>query len=156
MGFKNRPFAAPSDTRIDKIDLVNLPSGPTIIATTSTTDLYFMSNCDFKVEAIKVAGSATLTADNTNYVTWTLTNLGTGGAGTTVMLSTADTNTTKATGGSTLTLIVPRTLVLTATDASLKVKAGELIRLRTTATGTLANTVPTFTAWLTGANVLYK
>jgi hypothetical protein len=60
-----------------------------------------------------------------------------------------DVNTTKATGGSTLTTLVPRSLSLTATDASLKLAEGDVIRIRAAATGTLANTV-------TGYNVFFK
>jgi hypothetical protein len=109
-----------------------------------------------KVEEITVIGNATLTANDTNYITWLVTNLGIAGSGTTELLSSADTNTTKATGGSTLTTLVPRDLILSSTDASLKVKAGEVLQIRNDTTGTLANTVTGFNVFLKVSENLVK
>ena len=50
-------------------------------------------------------------------------------------------NTTKATGGTALTANAARTLTLNGTAANLVVAAGDRLRIRAAATGTLANTV---------------
>jgi hypothetical protein len=148
MSYQPKPFNTPSD-RVDRIDVRHENVGPITVATTGNSDILYIVPRNVKVEAIKVVGTATLAADDTNYVTWTVTNLGTAGSGSTALLSTADTNTTKLTGGSALTTLVPRSLVLTSTDASLKLTEGEVVRVRAAATGTLANTV-------TGYNVFFK
>lgn len=156
MSYRPVPFYTPSEPRVDRIDTSHENVGPITIATTSNSDILFIAPRSVTVEAIKVVGGATLTADDTNYVTWTVTNLGTGGAGSTALLSTADTNTTKATGGSTLTTLVPRSLVLTSTAASLKLTEGDVIRIRSAATGTLANTVTLFNVFLKLSENLFK
>jgi hypothetical protein len=148
MSYQPKPFIIPSD-RVDRIDVRHENVGPITVATTGNSDLLWIVPRSVKVEGIKVVGTATLTANDTNYITWTVTNLGTAGSGSTALLSTADTNTTKATGGSTLTTLVPRSLVLTSTDTDLKATEGDVIRIRAAATGTLANTV-------TGYNVFFK
>jgi hypothetical protein len=148
MANRPSPLFSPSDP-VNRIDVRHENVGPITVATTGNSDILFIVPRNVRVEAIKVVGTATLATSDTNYVTWTVTNLGTAGAGSTELLSTADTNTTKATGGSALTTLVPRSLVLTSTDASLKATEGEVLRVRAAATGTLANTV-------TGYNVFFK
>jgi hypothetical protein len=148
MSYQPKPFNLPSD-RVDRIDVRHENVGPITVATTGNSDILFIVPRNVKVEAIKVVGTATLAANDTNFITWTVTNLGTGGAGSTELLSTAATNTTQVTGGSALTTLVPRSLVLTSTDASLKATEGDVLRIRSAATGTLANTV-------TGFNVFMK
>jgi hypothetical protein len=147
MSYQPKPFNKPSD-RVDRIDVRHENVGPITAATTSNSDILFVAPRNVKVEAIKVVGTATLAANDTNFITWTATNLGTGGAGSTELLSTAATNTTQVTGGSALTTLVPRSLVLTSTDASLKVLEGDVIRIRAAATGTLANTVTGYTVFM--------
>jgi hypothetical protein len=148
MSYQPKPFNLPSD-RVDRIDVRHENVGPITVATTGNSDILFIVPRNVKVEAIKVVGTATLAANDTNFITWTVTNLGTGGAGSTELLSTAATNPTQVTGGSALTTLVPRSLVLTSTDASLKATEGDVLRIRSAATGTLANTV-------TGFNVFMK
>ncbi len=148
MANRPSPLFSPSDP-VNRIDFRHENVGPITVATTGNSDLLFIVPRNVRVEAIKVVGTATLATSDTNYITWTVTNLGTAGSGSTVLLSTADSNTTKVTGGSELTTLVPRSLVLTSTDASLKATEGDVIRVRAAATGTLANTV-------TGYNVFFK
>jgi len=62
------------------------------------------------------------------------------------MLAASDANTTKSTGGTALAANTKRALTLTATGADLIVAAGDRLRCRAAATGTLANTV-TFPVW---------
>lgn len=124
---------------------VHVPVGASI-ATTSTTDTYFQVPRSGVVLSIKFSSLAALATSDTNYITWTATNLGQAGAGSTALLSTADTNTTKATGGSAIVASSSRSLVLTGTTANLAVTEGDVIRIRATATGTLAGavTVPSY------------
>jgi len=82
-----------------------------------------------------------LAANDTNYVTFSITNLTQAGAGTTVMLLADATNTTKATGGTALVANGKRSLFLTATPADLAVAAGDRLRINVVASGTLANTL---------------
>ena len=82
-----------------------------------------------------------LAANDTNYVTFSITNLTQAGAGSTVMLLADATNTTKATGGTALVANGKRSLFLTATAADLNVAAGDRLRINVAASGTLANTL---------------
>ena len=74
-------------------------------------------------------------------MTFSITNLGQAGAGSAAMLAATDANTTKTTGGTAIAANTKRVLTLTATPADLVVAAGDRIRIRFAATGTLANTV---------------
>ncbi len=111
------------------------------IATTGNTDTYFIIPRDMTLTSAFVSGTAALTADNTNYITFSMTNLGLDGAGTAALLAATDPNTTKSTGGSGLVADARRTLTVSTTPANLNVKQGDRIRIRAAATGTLANTV---------------
>ncbi len=112
------------------------------IATTGNTDAYYLANANGQIGEIVFSSLAALTADNTNYITFSVTNLGQDGAGTTAILATDNLNTTKATGG---TAIVANTLrapfKLSLVNNALRVKKGDRLLFRATATGTLANTV---------------
>lgn len=115
-------------------------SGGTI-ATTGNTDEYILVPFDSVVDSIDFSSLAALATSDTNFITWTITNLGQAGAGSAALLSTADTNTTKATGGSALAANTRRGLVLHATPNNLQVVQGDRLLIRATVTGTLANTV---------------
>lgn len=116
------------------------------IATTGNTDGYIVAPFAGKVSAIYFSGVDALAASDTNYITFTVTNLGLAGAGSAALLAATDANTTKTTGGTALAANTLRTLTLTATGADLVVAAGDRLRVRAAATGTLANTV-TFPAY---------
>jgi hypothetical protein len=98
------------------------------------------------------SGVDALAASDTNYITFTITNLGTSGSGTAAMLAATDANTTKSTGGTALTANARRVLSLNGTAANLVVAAGDRLRIRAAATGTLANTV-TFPVYLLNFSV---
>lgn len=114
------------------------------VATTSTTDSYVVVPYAATLLSVDCSGIDALTANDTNYITWTLTNLGQAGSGSTAMLAATDPNTTKSTGGTGLAANTKRTLTVHGTGANLIVAAGDRLRLRSTATGTLANTVTGF------------
>jgi len=115
--------------------------GGTTIATTGNTDLTVVVPFAGVLTAVYFIGEDALAANDTNYVTWTITNKGTGGAGSTAMLAATDPNTTKATGGSAIGALDARALTVHGTAANLVVAAGEGLLIRAAATGTLANVV---------------
>lgn len=122
-------------------DVVAQRASMATIATTSNTDAYVIVEQDGKITSADFTSLDALTADNTNYLTFSLTNLGQSGAGTTAMLAATDANTTKSTGGTGLTANARRTLTLHGTAGNLTVSKGDIIRLRAAASGTLVNTV---------------
>jgi len=115
--------------------------GTTAIATTSTTDEYLIAAKTGKIVAAVFTPLVALAAHDSNYITFSITNLGAAGAGSAAILGAVDGNTTKATGGTALAISTKRTLTLSTTTADLAVTEGDCLRLRATATGTLANTV---------------
>jgi len=122
------------------------------IATTGNSDAYIVVPFTGVLSAAFVSGVDALTANDTNYLTFSITNLGQAGSDTTALLAATDANTTKATGGTGLAANSRRNLTLTSTTASLSVTRGDRLRIRAAATGTLANTVtfPVYTlVWAT-------
>lgn len=117
------------------------------IATTGNTDGYVIAPQTGSLTGVDFSGVDALAANDTNYITFSITNLGQAGAGSTVMLAATDVNTTKATGGTAIVANGKRSLTLTGTGADLNVTAGDRLRIRAAATGTLANTV-TFPIYL--------
>jgi hypothetical protein len=115
--------------------------GTTSIATTGNTDEYLIAAKTGKVVGAVFSSLAALAAHDSNYVTFSITNLGQAGAGSAAMLAATDPNTTKATGGVALSANTKRTLTLTATAADLAVVEGDRLLVRFAATGTLAGAV---------------
>lgn len=115
--------------------------GTTQIATTGNTDEYVFAPKTGKLVAAVFASLAALSAHDSNYVTFSITNLGQDGNGTTELLAASDANTTKATGGTGLTANAKRSLSLHGTAANLNVTEGDRLRIRFAATGTLAGAV---------------
>ncbi len=111
------------------------------VATTGNTDAYVIAPFAGTLTGIDFSGVDVLAAHDSNYITFSVTNLGQAGAGSAAMLAASDANTTKATGGTALAANTKRSLTLTATAADLVVAKGDRIRVRAAATGTLANTV---------------
>jgi hypothetical protein len=116
-------------------------TGEKTIATTGNTDWYMVAPFAGTLTGIDFSGIDALATSDTNYVTFSATNLGQAGAGSAAMLAAADANTTKATGGTAVAANTKRSLTLSATAANLVVAKGDRIRIRAAATGTLANTV---------------
>ena len=122
------------------------------IATTGNSDAYIVVPFTGVLSAVLFSGVDALTANDTNYITFSITDLGQAGSGSTALLAATDANTTKATGGTGLAANARRNLTLTATTADLAVVRGDRLRIRAAATGTLANTVtfPVYTlVWAT-------
>jgi hypothetical protein len=115
--------------------------GTTSIATTGNTDEYLIATKTGKLAAAVYSGLAALAANDTNYVTFSITNLGQAGSGTAAMLGAVDGNTTKATGGTALAANTKRTLTLSTVTADLAVTEGDRLLVRFAATGTLAGAV---------------
>lgn len=117
------------------------------VATTGNTDGYIVVPATGVISSVDFSGVDALATNDSNYITFSITNLGQAGAGSTAVLAATDANTTKATGGTALAANTKRTLTLSSTTASLSVTAGDRLRIRAAATGTLANTV-TFPAYV--------
>ena len=111
------------------------------IATTGNSDIFVIAPAAGTLSVARFSGVDALTANDSNYLTFSITNLGQAGAGSAAMLAATDANTTKATGGTGLAANTLRSLALNSTAANLVVAAGDRIRVRAAATGTLANTV---------------
>lgn len=124
-----------------------IPATPVTIATTGNTDWYVIAPFTGELVSIDFSGVTALAANDTNYITFTITNLGQDGAGTTVMLGAIDANTTKATGGVALVANTKRELIISTAINATQVAEGDRLLVRAAATGTLANTV-TFPVYL--------
>jgi len=122
------------------------------ITTTGNSDVFVIAPVSGVLSAAWFSGVDALAASDINYITFTITNLGTSGSGTAAMLAATDANTTKTTGGTALTANAQRVLSLNGTAANLVVAAGDRLRIRAAATGTLANTV-TFPAYMLNFSV---
>lgn len=115
--------------------------GTTSIATTSDTDEYLIVPKSGRVVAAYFSSLAALAAHDTNYVTFSITNLGQAGAGSGAVLAASDANTTKSTGGTALAANTKRALTLTSTTADKNVTEGDTLRVRFAASGTLSGAV---------------
>lgn len=128
------------------VDSINV-STVTIGTAAANYDAYVIASVTGSVVEVDFSALDALAADNTNYITWTITNLGQAGAGTAAILLTGSSNTTKATGGSAISANTKRAFTLTDILNNLNVVQGDRIRIRATVTGTLANSV-TFPVYL--------
>ena len=111
------------------------------IATTGNSDVYVIADAAGVLSSARFSGTDALAASDTNYITFSITNLGNTGSGSAAMLAATAANTTQVTGGTALTANALRNLTLNGTAANLVVAAGDRIRARAAVTGTLANTV---------------
>jgi len=111
------------------------------IATTGNGDAFIIAPYSGVLSAAIFSGVDALAASDSNFITFTITNLGQAGAGSTAMLAATDANTTKTTGGTALSANARRNLTLSGTAANLVVARGDRLRLRAAVTGTLPNTV---------------
>lgn len=116
-------------------------AGGGTIATTSTSITTALMPTTGTITSIIFSGNDALAANDTNYITWTMTNLGQDGNGSAAVLAASDLNTTKATGGVAVGALAKRTFTLSGTASNLVVTAGDRLRITATATGTLANTI---------------
>ena len=117
------------------------------IATTGNTDAYFMAPGSLKVLQVDFSALDVLAVSDTNYITWTITNLGQLGSGSAEILAATAAETTKSTGGSAIAANTKRNLAVSSTLNDLNVVEGDRIRIRAAVTNTLANSV-TFPMYL--------
>jgi len=117
------------------------------IATTGNADAYFLAPSSLKVLQVDFSALDVLAVSDTNYITWTITNLGQAGGGSTAILAATAAETTKSTGGSAIAANTKRNLDVSATINNLNVVEGDRIRIRAAVTNTLANAV-TFPVYL--------
>lgn len=90
---------------------------------------------------VRLVVTTTVATSDTDYWAFSAVNKGAAGSGTTAVLSTAATNTTKATGGAGLTNYVDRELTLHGTGANLVCAANDVIELTAAKSGSAANLV---------------
>lgn len=88
------------------------------------------------IQAVKLLVKTTITANDTDYWTFTMTN----NTGTVTLLASSDANTTKATNGSGITAYTLRSLTLHGSN-SLVIAAGDVCYLTATKSGSAANLV---------------
>ena len=111
------------------------------ITTTGAVSEYIIAPEAGSLISVEINPLVALATSDSNYITWTITNLGQDGAGTTAMLAAVDANTTKATGGIALAANTKRSLTVHGTATNLVVTQGDKIQITATVTGTLVNTV---------------
>lgn len=111
--------------------------GTTSIATTGNTDEYVTVPKSGRAVAAFLHALLALVANDTNYVTVSITNLGQAGAGSAPLLAATDPNTTKATGGTGFAANTKRSLTLNGTVTNLDVVEGDRLLVRFAVTGTL-------------------
>jgi hypothetical protein len=93
------------------------------------------------LKAARVSVKTAITANDTNYWTFALTNKGAAGDGSTAMLAASDANTTKSTGGSGITAYVARALTIHGTAGNLAVTPGHVLEFSATKAASGANLV---------------
>jgi hypothetical protein len=122
-------------------EAVLVKEGATIATAAGANSVYFTAPVTGSLVGAEMAPLVALAANNTNYITFTVVNLGQAGAGSTAMLAVSDANTTKATGGTGLGINTRRQFTLHGTAANIAVTKGDRLQVIATVTGTLANTV---------------
>lgn len=114
----------------------------TIATSAGNTDAYTIVPCTGVLDSVYFSSLAALTANGTNHVTFSITNLGQAGSGSTALLhATKNTTDSDVTGYFSISANTLQSLYLSATPANLNVTAGDRLLIRVTAAGTLANTV---------------
>lgn len=110
---------------------------PTVPTAAGTLELLAIIPFAGTVSSVRVAFKDALTAHDTNFVTFRLINKTTADSD---VIAATDANTTKLTGGSAIVAYTTRTLTL-ANAAGVTVAAQDVLALRITGSGTLANTL---------------
>lgn len=108
------------------------------ITTTGAVSAFLTAPVTGKLVGAGASFTDALTANDTNYSTQTLTNLGNSNA---AMLAATAANTTQATGGTGYAANTYRANTLHGTAGNLAVTRGHRLQFTFTATGTLANTL---------------
>jgi hypothetical protein len=110
---------------------------PTVPTAAGTLEMLIIMPFAATISSVRVAFKDALTQDGTNFVTFRLINKTTADSD---VIAATDANTTKTTTGSAITAYTTRTLTL-ATAGGVSVAAQDVLALRITGAGTLANTL---------------
>lgn len=132
-----KPFVADQGYFLQGIGPRPIEASDVSIATTLNTDVMVVAPYDGALIEAVYSGTTVLAANDTNFVTFSITNLGQAGAGAVAMLTVGVPNTTQLTGGSGLVAGGFRQLQLIVTTANLEVKKNDTLRVRFAVTGTL-------------------
>jgi hypothetical protein len=111
----------------------NADINKTPVTNTEVATAYFVIPRGGVVTAVSFIGEDGLAANDTNFLTFRLTNLAAAAGGSGAVILATDVNTTKVTGGSATTAQVARTLSV-ATDEAANVAAGDVLKFTATAT----------------------
>jgi len=122
-------------------EAVLVKEGATIATAAGANSVYVTAPVTGKLTGVEFASLAGLAASDSNYITFSVVNLGQAGAGAVAMLAVSNANTTKVTGGSAITANARKQLTLHGTAANLAVAKGDRLQVIATVTGTLAGTV---------------
>lgn len=108
------------------------------VATTSNTDILLTVPRGGLLAEVYATTGTTLATSDTNFVTFTVTNITNSNA---AMVAATNAETTRATGGSAWTANTPRSIAISGTAANLVVAPNDVIRVRFGVTGTLGATL---------------
>lgn len=140
-GKKREASKTKRETLSDPAARKSVQSDTVSIGTTGNTDAFVIVPEDGTLDSADFSATTALAASDSNYITFSITNLGQDGAGSNAMLAASNGNTTKATGGAALTANAKRSLSLHGTAGNLAVVAGDRLRVRFAVTGTLGGAI---------------
>jgi len=123
-----------------RVNFYGLPVPIGTFPTSSSISAYVIVPKSGTVHYVYFGSTTGLTQHASNYWTFSITNLGQAGAGSTAILGAVDGNTTKTTTGQAVVANGKFTAVLHTTAANLAVTEGDTLQITCTATGTPANT----------------
>lgn len=151
MQYGSQSFTPPGAYDPATVEDFIVTSGNATIATTGNTDLLVTiptlpSGVKWELVNADFSSTDALATDNTNYVTFSITNKSNSDA---AMLAATAANTTKTTGGSALAAYTRRALTLNGTPANLRVDSADVLLVRAAASGTLAGAVTNANVTLT-------
>lgn len=112
------------------------------IGTTASAEVVLLAPCFGTIASVRFTAKDALAQSDTNFITFTLTNKGSG-AGSTAVLNTSPTgtNTTKVTGGAALSAYTPSTMNANTDGTHNAINRNDVLVFAATVTGTLANQV---------------
>jgi len=117
-------------TTTAKTKSIEIPLG----TLSATGTFLFVAPHACTVTAMSLASATAVAGDNTNYWTFAAINKTSSGSGTTAVLAATDPNTTKATGGTSISAYIVRDLTLHGTSGNLDLAAGDVVVFTATKT----------------------
>lgn len=157
MIYGSQVLGVPGSSNPAVSEVIHADSGEVTVATTGNTDSVMLlpalpTGVKWRLAAASfVTGAQGLAANDTNYLTFTITNKSNSNA---AMLGT---DTTKSTAGQgAVTAYTKRSLTLSSTKANLVCDADDVLLLRAAASGTLGAQMPNSKFLLTFERVVYN